>query len=86
MCVVSARARTTHTNTHAHSLTHAQPSNTGVLDGDYLLVFGGSNVPFGHSNTNDFFACDLKNRHWEKIEYVLASPVSRTMEIVIPKS
>eukprot|EP01134_Creolimax_fragrantissima_P005828 CFRG5828T1 len=42
-------------------------SHQGVIDGNYLLIFGGSNVPFGHSNQNDFYICDLKRLHWEQI-------------------
>ncbi|KNC85165.1 hypothetical protein SARC_02657 [Sphaeroforma arctica JP610] len=42
-------------------------SHQGVIDGEHLLIFGGSNVPFGHSNRNDFYICDLKRLHWEQI-------------------
>ena len=39
-------------------------SHQGIVDGDCLMVFGGSNVPFGQSNTNDFYICDLRTHKW----------------------
>lgn len=43
-------------------------SHQAVIDADYLMVFGGSNVPFGQSNTNDFYVCDLRTFEWTLVQ------------------
>eukprot|EP00128_Syssomonas_multiformis_P012608 Colp12_sorted_trinity150504_noHs@27347 len=42
-------------------------SHSGVLDGTNLFVFGGSGVPFGLSNSNDFYVCDLTTLVWTRL-------------------
>ena len=38
-----------------------------LLDRGSMIVFGGSGVPFGQSNSNKLHVCDLKNKTWEEI-------------------
>eukprot|EP00121_Abeoforma_whisleri_P010775 Awhi_evm2s9935 len=52
-------------------------SHQGVIRGNSMLVFGGSNVPFGHSNTNDFWVLNLTTFHWKKMTFPGESPCPR---------
>eukprot|EP00123_Amoebidium_parasiticum_P013889 comp22209_c0_seq1/m.32683 comp22209_c0_seq1/g.32683 ORF comp22209_c0_seq1/g.32683 comp22209_c0_seq1/m.32683 type:complete len:406 (-) comp22209_c0_seq1:59-1276(-) len=52
-------------------------SHSALVDGDFLLVFGGSGVPFGHSNSNSLHICDLRTFVWHKLECTGDVPCAR---------
>eukprot|EP00122_Pirum_gemmata_P011905 Pgem_evm1s11041 len=52
-------------------------SHQAVIYSNHLMVFGGSNVPFGHANTNDFYTLDLDTYHWKNIELTGELPCPR---------
>jgi hypothetical protein len=43
-------------------------SHSVVLDGNYLLVYGGTNVPFGNLMSSKMNICDLRTLEWKEIE------------------
>lgn len=42
-------------------------SHAALLTGHYLLVFGGTGVPFGFSSSNSLHLCDLRTHQWKKV-------------------
>ncbi|UJR27391.1 hypothetical protein I4U23_008681 [Adineta vaga] len=41
-------------------------SHSMCLFRNFLLVFGGTGLPFGHHLSNDLYVLDLKRRHWKR--------------------
>eukprot|EP00124_Ichthyophonus_hoferi_P001926 Ihof_evm11s115 gene=Ihof_evmTU11s115 len=52
-------------------------SHSAIVDGPFLLVFGGSGVPFGHSNSNHLHICDLRSFEWKRLECTGDYPCGR---------
>lgn len=43
-------------------------SHTVCLDQNHILIFGGTGVPFGHSNSNKLYAFNLHNFQWHSLD------------------
>lgn len=39
-----------------------------LLCDNYLMVYGGTGVPFGQSSSNKLHVCDLRHLHWQEVE------------------
>ncbi|CAG7822338.1 unnamed protein product [Allacma fusca] len=42
-------------------------SHSAVMHGDYMVVFGGTGVPFGTSSSNKMSICDLRTLKWQRV-------------------
>ncbi|EDV25895.1 uncharacterized protein TRIADDRAFT_55434 [Trichoplax adhaerens] len=70
------------TNTWSMLETDGDPPNcvasaSMIIDGDTLMVFGGSGLPFGRCNSNILHTLNLKEKIWRKIQCKNATPSPR---------
>lgn len=42
-------------------------SHSALLCDNYLMVYGGTGVPFGQSSSNKLHICDLRTLHWREV-------------------
>jgi len=61
-------------------------SHSAVLHGNYLVVYGGTGVPFGGCSSNKMNVCDLRTLTWMKVDVTGEAPTPQYGQAVVMDS